>query len=50
VGGKDGGGKVDRMGGGSKVRREIYDLVLGEGKGLKPRGLAERMKTGNLRK
>ena len=26
------------------------DLVLGEGKGLKLAGLAERMETGNLRK
>ena len=36
-------------------RRELWgrrepDVLLGEGKGLKPRGPAERMETGNLRK
>jgi hypothetical protein len=30
--------------------RDEPDLVLGEGKGLKPRGPAERMETGNLRR
>ena len=29
-------------------KREEPDLVLGEGKGLKPWGPAERMETGNL--
>ena len=42
--GKDRGGKVDRIAG-----RGEPDLVLGEGKGLKPRGQAERMETSNLR-
>jgi hypothetical protein len=30
--------------------REDPDLVLGDGKGLKPRGPTERMETGHLRK
>jgi hypothetical protein len=39
------GGKVD----GERVgERGEPDLVLGEGKGLKPWGPAERMETGNL--
>ena len=41
---KDLGGKVNWGGG-----REP-DLVLGEGKGLKPQGPAEKMETGNLRR
>jgi hypothetical protein len=32
------------------VRGGESDLILGEGKGLKPLGPAERMETGNLRK
>jgi hypothetical protein len=43
-GGKNLGGKVDRVG----VGRGELDLVLGEGKGLKTQGPAERMETGNL--
>jgi hypothetical protein len=35
---------VDRVG----VGRGELDLVLGEGKGLKTQGPAERMETGNL--
>jgi hypothetical protein len=42
---RDLGGKADV--GGVGERREP-DLVLGEGKGLKPWGPAERMETGNL--
>jgi hypothetical protein len=38
---------VEEGGGG---RRGEPDLVLGEGKELKPRGPAERMETSNLRK
>jgi hypothetical protein len=36
---------MDKVGG---VVRGVPDLVLSEGKGLKPRGTAERMETGNL--
>jgi hypothetical protein len=45
---RDLGGKLDWVGG-SGVRGDP-DLVLGEGKGLKLQGTAERMETGNLRK
>jgi hypothetical protein len=31
-------------------RRGEHDQVLGEGKGLKPRGPAERMEIGNIRR
>ena len=34
--------------GGGGVGRGEPDLLLGEGKGLKPQGPAERMETGNL--
>jgi hypothetical protein len=47
-GGKDLGRKVDRVGG-SGGKREP-DLILGEGKGLKPWWPSERAETGNLRK
>jgi hypothetical protein len=40
------GGKVE----GAVRHRGETDLVLGEGQELKPRGLEERMQTGNLRK
>jgi hypothetical protein len=56
--GKNMGGRVDK-GGGGRSRESLCmcvcvggggpDLVLGEGKGLKPWGPAERMETGNLR-
>jgi hypothetical protein len=48
-GGTDLGGKVDREGV-CGVGRGEPDLVLGEGKGLKPGRPAERMETGNLKK
>ena len=34
--------------GGSEVGRRELDRILGKGKGLKPRGSAERMEIGNL--
>jgi hypothetical protein len=43
-------GKLMVDGAGGVRRRGEPDLVLGEGKGQKPWGPAERMETGNLRK
>jgi hypothetical protein len=37
------------VGEGRGVRRGEHDVVLGRGRGLKPRGAAERMETGNLK-
>jgi hypothetical protein len=46
---REGPGRVSEGGEGVGVRGEP-DLLLGEGKGLKPLGPAERMETGNLRR